>query len=382
MNELTLFDPMMTLVAQNIKTREATHEESLIIDTAWVNAESSIRGLAWLSREGKTWKNLVNPKTGENYTSFEEYGLEKFDYSKTQLHALANAFRVEKALVGTPTKELPLSQTEPFRALPDSAIPETYQHAIELAREEGKKLGAKHVEEAVAEWKLKNESLQSDLMAKVQQLDEKQKRINWLELDKEATIKQNDQLRNDLAFKVEEKVEERIAGERAKLILENQDAIAQAKREAENAQAELERLKKEQAKAIKDGVFSEIQKCKTEIDQLEYRRESLQKQTADLSKARDLLEKENGIVKQHLESISTIGEAIQDIKCALYLAEERGAIPVELINEWSALNYALSGVSKEFVTFCNRESHVINSDILINNLSDLGRTLESEAIFA
>ncbi len=221
-------------------------------------------------------------------------------------------------------------------------------------------------------------ALQNDLMSKVQRLDEAEAKVRFQKLTVDAVEKQNDELRNRDQALIDAKVGE----ERAKLILENQDAIAQAKREADNAKAEIERLKKDQAKAIKDGVFSEIQKRKTEIDQLEYRVESLQKQTTDLSNARDLLEKENGIVKQHLESIGTIGEAIQDIKCALYLAEERGVIPVELINEWSALNYALSGVSKEFVAFCNRENHVINGDILISNLSDLGRTLDSEAIFS
>ena len=216
-------------------------------------------------------------------------------------------------------------------------------------------------------------------MSKVQRLDEAEAKVRFQKLTVDAVEKQNDELRNRDQALIDAKVGE----ERAKLILENQDAIAQAKREAENAKAEIERLKKDQAKAIKDGVFSEIQKRKTEIDQLEYRCESLQKQTTDLSNARDLLEKENGIVKQHLESISTIGEAIQDIKSALYLAEERGAIPVELINEWSALNYALSGVSKEFVAFCNRESHaVIDGDSLISNLTDLERTLDSEAIFS
>lgn len=214
----------------------------------------------------------------------------------------------------------------------------------------------------------KSFAFQDELTSK---LDAKQNEIATLANEKWKLENQQQQL-----------IDAKIGEERAKLILENQDAIAQAKREAENAQSELERLKKEQAKAIKDGVFSEIQKRKTEIDQLEYRANSLKNQTAELTKARDLLEKENGVIKQHLESIGTIGEAIQDIKSALYLAEERGTIPVELSNEWSALNYALSGVSKEFTAFCNRESCVIESEILISNLSELGKTLETEAVFA
>ena len=41
---------------------------------------------------------------------------------------------------------------------------EVWNEAIELAREEGKKLGAKHVEEAVNQWKLNAETLQRELI--------------------------------------------------------------------------------------------------------------------------------------------------------------------------------------------------------------------------
>jgi hypothetical protein len=348
MNELQQL-PDMTL-----EEAQAKHSELKAL-------ESVMRSSLLEMRDRKGWKVL-------GYASWAEYGETEWGYGRQYLDRLATASRIQQ-IVAPIGAQIPETHLRPLSKVDDADKKALYEEAVERALAEGKKLGAKMMEEVVADYMAKNQTMQQ--------------RLDWLEINKETITQQNDKLRNDLAFKVESKVEERIAESRALLIQENQEAIAQAKRIAENAQGKLEQLRKDQAKAIKDGVFSEIQKRKTEIDQLEYRVESLQKQTADLSQARDLLEKENGVVKQHLESIGTIGEAIQDIKCALYLAEERGAIPVELINEWSALNFALSGVSKEFTAFCNRESHVvIDGDILISNLSNLGKTLENEEAFA
>lgn len=341
---------------------DMTLEEAQAKHAQLKSLESVMRSSLLEMRDRKGWKVL-------GYASFSEYGEKEWGYSQSYISRLTNAAAIQEKLnMPIGINDIPETHLRPLSKVPDADKSAVYEEAVERALAEGKKLGAKMMEDTVADYMAKNSQLQH-------QLDDTQIMYN------EAS-KQRDQLRNDLAFKVESKVEERIAESRALLILENQQAIAEAKRIAENAQGKLEQLRKDQAKAIKEGVFSEIQKRKTEIDQLEYRVESLQKQTADLTQVRDLLEKENGIVKQHLDSIGTIGEAIQDIKSALYLAEERGAIPVELINEWSALNFALSGVSKEFIAFCNRESSVVmDGSILIRNLSDLGKTLESEAIF-
>lgn len=84
------------------------------------------------------------------FASFEEYGKFRLGLEKDSLYLLANSFHIEGILKNSNMleKDLPLRSARELNKLPDSAIPETYQHAIELAREEGKKLGAKHVEEA------------------------------------------------------------------------------------------------------------------------------------------------------------------------------------------------------------------------------------------
>jgi hypothetical protein len=357
-----------------------TNLQTLAVEIDALNEQANIFANQAVIYAAKSGQKLLLAKAQCNHGQFKSWLDENcnLSYSTASKYMRLATARPELLNSNVPLTALLPSVTQMMELM---TADESVNEVVTAKIEAGEDVTIKEIQrlkKEAADLKVKNESLQNDLMSKVQRLDEAEAKVRFQKLTVDAVEKQNTELRDRDQALIDAKVGE----ERAKLILENQDAIAQAKREADNAKAEIERLKKDQAKAIKDGVFSEIQKRKTEIDQLEYRVESLQKQTTDLSNARDLLEKENGIVKQHLESIGTIGEAIQDIKCALYLAEERGVIPVELINEWSALNYALSGVSKEFVAFCNRENHVINGDILISNLSDLGRTLDSEAIFS
>ncbi|MDD5214863.1 MAG: hypothetical protein PHQ03_04905 [Methylococcales bacterium] len=287
------------------------------------------------------------------YESFEAFGLAEFGLEKSSLYDLANAHRVESILRNSSMleKELPLRQTNQLNKLSDAEIPTAYQLANDKANEDGKKLSAKHVEQAV-----------NELQA---QLDEKQKRIDFLVEDRNTFRNQNDQLRNDLAFKVNEKVEERIAGERAKLILENQDAIAQAKREAENAQGELERLKKDQAKAIKDGVFSEIQKRKTEIDQLNYKVESLQKQTEELKAVRNSLDAEVGALQIHQEAIKNAKEQLTFLSGSFSDAFDTKTIPPEIVNDWQAIKDALLMLQIELHGFINQNA-AIDGAVLVN----------------
>lgn len=203
-------------------------------------------------------------------------------------------------------------------------------------------------------------ALQSDLMQKVEQLDQKQKRINFLELDKEATVKQNDELRNQLAFKVDEQVQARLAEERATLILENQQAIAENKRLAENAQHELERLKREQEKAIADGVTLELNKLDTEIKQKRYQVECYERDLTDLKKVKSELDAEVGALAVHKEAIKNIKEHLSFLTVSFTDAFDTACIPNEVIIEWESIHYALSKLQKQMATFLaeNRDAAI------------------------
>ncbi|MDD2863973.1 MAG: hypothetical protein PHC99_04535 [Methylococcales bacterium] len=287
------------------------------------------------------------------YESFEAFGLAEFGLEKSSLYDLANAHRVESILRNSSMleKELPLRQTNQLNKLSDAEIPTAYQLANDKANDDGKKLSAKHVEQAVKE-------LQA-------QLDEKQKRINWLEIDQKAITEQNDQLRNDLAFKVNEKVEERIAGERAKLILENHDAIAQAKREAENAKGEIERLKKDQAKAIKDGVARELNTLQTKIDQKQYQLERHEKDIAELKQIKAGLDAEVGALQIHQEAIKNAKEYLTFLSGSFSDAFDTKTMPPEIVNDWQAIKDALLMLQIELHGFINQNA-AIDGAVLVN----------------
>ena len=192
MNELITLDPVMAQVAKNIQSREATQEESDIIDSAWVNAEGSIRVMAWLSRAGKTWKNLQS-KNGETFKSFEQYGKERFGYEKSQIYRMADAYETQMKLGFSPIgeKEIPETHLRPLSQVPDDIKKQIW----EQVNEEHEKLTAKMVEEAVAKYKadleqseLSREGWKSQALEKKKELEESEIRnFNLREAKKPRT---------------------------------------------------------------------------------------------------------------------------------------------------------------------------------------------------
>ena len=341
---------------------DMTLEEAQVKHAELKALESVMRSSLLEMRDRKGWKVL-------GYDSFSEYGEQEWGFSQAYLYRLANAADIQKIISPMGENEISERTLRPLSKVDDADKKALYEEAVERALAEGKKLGAKMMEEVVADYMAKNSQMQ--------------KRLDFLELDKVETTKQNDQLRNDLAFKVNEKVDEKLAIERATLILENSNALQNAQKLIDDAQDtierlqqesadQLERFKKEKDKAVRDGISLELSKRETELRQLDYQVESLQKQAAELRNARDLLDTENGIIKQHQESIKDVGGAIQDIKAALYLANESGSIPIELMNTWHSLHVAFTELAKEFNAFCSRRANsvVIDSNALVSDSVD------------
>jgi hypothetical protein len=341
---------------------DMTLEEAQVKHAELKALESVMRSSLLEMRDRKGWKVL-------GYSSWAEYGETEWGYGRQYLDRLATASRIQQIVAPIGASDIPESNLRPLGKVPDADKSAVYEEAVERALAEGKKLGAKMMEDVVAEYLAKNQTMQQ--------------RLDWLEINKEAITQQNDQLRNDLAFKVNEKVDEKLAIERATLILENSNALQNAQKLIDDAQDtierlqqesadQLERFKKEKDKAVRDGISLELSKRETELRQLDYQVESLQKQAAELRNARDLLDTENGIIKQHQESIKDVGGAIQDIKAALYLANESGSIPIELMNTWHSLHAAFTELAKEFNAFCIRSANgmVIDGNALASNSAD------------
>lgn len=182
-------------------------------------------------------------------------------------------------------------------------------------------------------------------------LDEKQKRLDWLEMDSKAVKKQNDQLRNDLAFKVEAKANEKLEQERAGLILENQQAIAEAKREAENAKGEIERLKKDQAQAIKDGVQIELSRIENEIHKKEIALKGLSERVDVLQQTKNSLDEEVGALQTHKNAIEKVKDNLSFLTVNFTNAFDTACIPVDVMPEWESVFYALTKLQKQMAGF-------------------------------
>ena len=310
---------------------------------------SVARSMLLEMRDRKGWKAL-------GYSSFAEYGEKEWGYGGQYLNRLATAARIQNIVTPIGVEEIPESHLRPLSKVPDADKSAVYEEAVERALAEGKNLGAKMKEETDAEYIEKNKSLQIKLES--------------TEIMYSESSKQRDQLRDNQAKIIDAKVSE----ERAKLILENKQAIAQAKREAENAQDKLDKLKKEQDKAIKDGVFSEIQKRKTEIDQLEYRCESLKKQTSELRQTKSELDEEVGTLAVHKKSIKEIKENLTFISASFSEAFDTATMPPECLNDWKSIHYAVSQIKRQIGDLLERKSNIIDVSSLISNLNDIEST--------
>jgi chromosome segregation ATPase len=265
------------------------------------------------------------------------------------------AVSVEKNILAPiGAKEIPESHLRPLSKVDDANMKVLYEQAIENARTEGKKMGAKYVEQAVAEYLEKNKTLQM-------QLD-----------DFQVKLDESNQHKAQLQDYQQQIIEAKVSEERARLLLENADAIGQAEHKVSELQNQLEQLKKQQAKVIKEGINQELSNRETEIRQLDYQVEVLQKQACELREACELLEAENGILKQHQDSIKAVRDAIQDIHAALFLAQESGNIPVELINQWQVLSDAIANLAGQFHTFCHRsvDSVVLDGKLIKSKPAD------------
>ncbi len=171
--------------------------------------------------------------------------------------------------------------------------------------------------------------------------------------------------RNELRDNQQQIIDAKASEERAKLILENQDAIAQAKREAENAQSELERLKKEQAKAISEGVRRELSAMQNEIEKKQYQ---IEMHNRDIEKLREVemsLEREVGYLQTHKKSIERIKDNLSFLTVSFSDAFDTKTLPPETVNDWQSIKDALLMLQIELHGFINQNS-AIDGAVLLN----------------
>ena len=144
-----------------------------------------------------------------------------------------------------------------------------------------------------------------------------------------------EEIREEVTAKIE-------AGEDV-TIQENKEAITQAKRERDNAQSELERLKREQEKAIEHGVKIELGKLETEMNQKRYQIEVNARELEELKKVRRELDVEVGALAVHKDAIKNIKIELASLTMQFSDAFDTGTIQNEVTGDWGAIYGALSG---------------------------------------
>lgn len=134
---------------------EMTLDEARETDRLIKRHINTTRYLLLDMRDRKGWKAL-------GYESFKEYGKQSLGYEKDYLYKLADAGEIslqigyspESTIVDSQPKE---SQLRPLKAVPDDERKAIWEEATRKAEAEGAKLTAQRIEEAVAEWKQRNQ---------------------------------------------------------------------------------------------------------------------------------------------------------------------------------------------------------------------------------
>ncbi len=329
MGELT------TLPDMTLEEAQSKHNELKAL-------ESVMRSMLLEMRDRKGWLAL-------GFESWADYGAKEWDFSLSQLDRLATSARIEKHIPHICGSEIPMTQLTPLAKIPESEIAAIWEEANRKAEEAGKERTAKMVQDAVNEWKLTNETLQHDLIDANKKLTETERALSNKTLSLESWKQQNNELRDALDSGVDAKVAE----ERAKLVLENQQAIADAKRQADHAQAEIERLKKEQAQAIKNGVDVELARLDTEIRGKQQTLSLIDRDVEALRETKRNLDAEVGLIQIHSKSIQKMKDALIVVSVGFEDAADTAEIPIEVLNEHEAVFFALTKLQKQYAVFLN-----------------------------
>lgn len=327
-------------------SNELTALSTLAVEIDALNEQANIFANQAVIYAAKSGQKLLLAKAQCNHGQFKSWLDDncKLPYSTASKYMRLATARPELITSNMPLTALLPSVTQMMELM---NADEKVNEVVTAKIENGEDVTIKEIQ------RLKKEA--SDLLAEKEVVQNdlltvKKSAENYQTMYSESS-RQRDELRDDLEHKVESKVNERISETRALLILENQQALADAKRIADNAKDELSTLKKDQAKAIKDGVSRELFSMKSEIDQKRYELERYEKDVDALKKTKSELDVEVGALAIHKESIKEIKENLSFIAAHFDEAFYTACIPIEVMSEWESINYAFSKMKKQITGF-------------------------------
>jgi hypothetical protein len=249
-------------------------------------------------RDRKGWLAL-------GFESWADYAIKEWGYSENYLNRLANAARIQSVIVPIGTNEIPESHTRELANLPnDDAMREVY----DLVSAENEKITAKAIQDAVNEWKAKHDAVQHELLT----------------------------TRNNQAEIIEAKVSAAISTEQANLVVESSSAMQALQKQLSDAQDKIAQQKKDFEKGVKEGVAREMRAKEWDVERLEYKKERVAKDIAELQKTeKGLLDKQIGAVQRHQEIIKKVKDDLASVGINLWdLLDDRPSTPIEVLHDW------------------------------------------------
>jgi DNA repair exonuclease SbcCD ATPase subunit len=338
-NEIAVFDPVLSLVATNLTGRDATLEEATIIDAAWVSAESSIRAMAWLSREGKTWKHLI-AKNDEPFTSFEQYGKERFGYEKAYLSQLCSAYETQKSLkFAIANKEMPETHLRELGKVKDIDLRSQIYAEVTAENEEVTAKLIREKAEALSQAIKTNFDLQDKLNEQKDLFYSEQRKAN-------QAVKELEEKEQNQASIVQAEIEKERANMQAVIDAKTQ-LIAKSQQEAENLRREVERTRKEQDSRVQDGVQRAISAKAQELEKMNREIQAQKEEVARLYEVKATLRDEVGDIEQHKTFIKQAQEHLTFIKVSVDLASEINTVDRERAADWETVKLALFSVIEQ-----------------------------------
>lgn len=217
--------------------------------------------------------------------------------------------------------------------------PEEIREEVTAKIESGEDVTIKEIQrlkKEAADLLAEKESTQKDLMFTKSMLEAESTKY-------QAASRQRDELRDNQQQIIDAKLSE----ERAKLVLENHQAIAEAKREHDNTKSEIERLKREQTKAISDGIGKKMLELDNEIRSKEQSVLTLENRTNELLETKRSLDKEVGLIQVHKQAFEAASKELHAFTTSFAEAFDTREIPAECFNDWQSLHYGISKLKKQ-----------------------------------
>ena len=306
---------------------EMTLEEARETDRLLKRHINTTRYLLLDMRDRKGWKAL-------GYESFKDYGEKSLGYEKAYLTRLADAGEISLQLGYDP--ELPIgnsppeSQLRPLKAVPEDERKAIWEEATRKAEEEHARLTAQRVEDAVAEWKQRQQESQAES-------NERRKQIRELEtrLDEEKFRVGSLQLRLEHA---EKEINERAAipvpePEKVEVPPSDYDALKQTERDL---RIELGELRQRQRDLVQQQVVAKLAERQKEIDDLESKARTAQHHLDALKRQIDGYSSQERELEVHLEENERARVALA--RLAANMAGWEGMVKPEAERlKWAAL---------------------------------------------